>query len=520
MAINGVGIGAFMQGIAQGMQLGRAYNQAKSEYDDKEVTKNAMADANASRQSQLEAESARLMGIGNQPNAQASPQAPLSPPDANGVQTAPVDTSMPQATQIPADAGAQATPPTVGGPIAKAATMPPAPPSGPVAPPTSLAPGETNMNEPAPPRSAAAEKMAQAPAAAGGLAPTIVPPTKEEALAQAQKTVPSVMKIFREQGVPKIAEAYLANGDAAKAQAWTDWAEKEDTQQHMKTWAKAWRAAQMGDVEGAADHIFDLYKGYSDGVTPMSKEVVKDNDGNVTGFNVKLKVDGSGEERSTFIGRDQLLEMGVSSLAPPQMFEMEYKNKQLKDKQAAEAALEAGKAKTKLASDLVLEKVKQGGRVALEDAQQGNRVALAGINSDNNIKRDNNRATNDRTTNSEKVTNEISAKAEALQAAGYSQDFIRNALPSLLGAGEYKRATSPEEAKRLMFSERMKSDPTFASMEPSKQREVIDGDMNLVYGGKEGNQTGKASNPFAGGVGAAPGQRPMYDTKTGKVVMR
>lgn len=346
------------------------------------------------------------------------------------------------------------------------------------------------------------------------------PMTDAQARALAEKSAPSVMEFFRKKGVPKIAETYLAQGDPAKAQAWTDWADTQDSKRNMALWAKAWRATQVGDIEGAADHFMDLYKNYDDGVTPVSKEVVKDKEGNITGFNVKLKDDSTGEERSSFVDRNQMLEMGLAALAPPQMFEMAWKRQQAQDKAKSDAAAKVGEAKLKLATDAALETQRQRGRMDLQ-----------GVKHAGDLERDEQKSKLDAANQQNKVANELAAKTDALRSAGYSDDFIREALPEIIGVGQYKKATSPEEAKRLAFSDRMKNDPGFTRKNPDQQREIIEQDMKLIYGGltpstAPGGGSAPASSP-APASGAAPAAAnpaarglPVLDTKTGKVVYR
>lgn len=99
-------------------------------------------------------------------------------------------------------------------------------------------------------------------------------------------------------------------------------------------------------------------------------------------------------------------------------------------------------------------------------------------------------------------------------------------LPEVLGVSTHKKGASPEEARRLAMSDRMKNDPSFARMPAEKQRSIIEQDMNLIYGGMKSSTVGspKSGSPSSGGIGAAPGAsprgKPFLDTQTGKVVYR
>ncbi|MFP4901355.1 hypothetical protein ACLFKT_19815, partial [Paraburkholderia sp. BR14261] len=386
-----------------------------------------------------------------------------------------------------------------------------------LAPAASLSPGET-VNAPPTTTNTPIAKAADpgGPVAAGGMGAPPPQMTETQARALAEKKVPAVMDFFNKQGVPRIAQAYLAQGNAEKAQAWTDWAAKNESQKHLQTWAKMWRASQTGDVEAMGDHAMDLYNEYEDGSTATSKEVVKDKDGNVTGFNVKLKNDETGEERSTFIGKDQMLNMGLSALSPPQMFEAAYKAQQTKDAAAAKAAEKVGEARLKLAGDLAVENARQSGRTALQTQKASD-----------NIARDNNNAKNEAANRQNKVADELSAKVGALRAAGYSDQQIRDALPRMLGANEFKRGFSPEETRRQLTIE-MSKDALFNAQPAEKKRKAIDDAMNTIYGngasdiGGSTSQgaTGTTVNPFNGGDNPAKKGLPYLDTKTNKVVYR
>jgi len=320
--------------------------------------------------------------------------------------------------------------------------------------------------------------------------------TKEEALKYAGTKAPSLQDYQLKTMVPKMQEYYLGQGDVEKAEAWRSYAEKRETQKNMDTWGKAWRAASTGNYEKAADHVFDLYKSYDDGITPMSKEVVKDKSGKVTGFNVRLKNDKSGEEFVQFIDPKALTEMGLSALSAPSLFEKQYARQVAADKAKADLAKE--------------------GRVF------GRQVALEGIRHNNAIEKVTIQEQLKAAGGSSAVQKAITAKVNALKSAGYSEAFINEALPGIIGIGDYKKKTSPEEAKRMAFSDRMKTDPMFGRKPADEQQRIIEQDMKLIYGGVSptGGNTPSATglpkpNAPAGGKGI-----PVYDTKTKTMIYR
>jgi hypothetical protein len=517
MANYGIGIGSFAQGLSQGLVQGMKFGQqlkaSQQQNVIEEASQKALDQAKQDRSAAVDAQTRSLMGLGPQgPQApQASPtqaapetqrsipspqvagpqavspnQQPIPPsPD----QTNPQSPSSNQATSLPGSA---------------APTMPVAPSNMSSASPvtTPIPPGPTTSAISSMPIASGAGKASPSSSpVTQGLPTSTSPMTAAEARALADKSAPSVMDFFQKQGVPRIAEAYLAQGDPAKAQAWTDWADQTQNKQNMAVWAKGWRAVQMGDPEGAADNFMQLYKSYNDGTTPISKEVVKDKDGNLTGFNVKLKNDATGEVRSSFIDKNQLLNLGLAQLAPPQLFETAWQQKQAADKAKTAADAEVGKVKLNLAANSQLEGLKQQGRLQLQQ-KQGQQ--------------------------------QIDAKIGALKSAGYSDSFIKDALPDILGVNQYKKSTSPEEAKRLAFSDRMKNDPMFRMKPPDQQRSIIQQDMGLIYGGLKPSAyglTGEQPAPsvstqpaVAAGAAAATTTPPalgriVMDPKTGKPVI-
>lgn len=320
--------------------------------------------------------------------------------------------------------------------------------------------------------------------------------TKEEALKFASGQVAPLEEFQMDKLVPKMKEFYLSQGDAKSAAEFEAYAELSSTKKSMKTWANAYRAAMTGDYEKAAENIFKLYKSYNDGITPMSYKVVKDDKGNTTGFNVKLKNDKSGDEYEQFIDPKTLSRLGITALSPPEMFKMDREERAAADKQRNEIAKED----RKFGREVKMEGIKQGNVIEKVTIQEQLRRAGA--------------------TNT--VQNQINAKVNALKGAGYSDAFINEALPGIVGIGDYKKKTSPEEAKRLALSDRMKSDPTFSRKTPAQQQAIIDQDMKLIYGGVSptgGNAPSGAGLPTQ----AAPSPKkgvPVWDNKEKKMIYR
>lgn len=321
--------------------------------------------------------------------------------------------------------------------------------------------------------------------------------TRDEARAAADKATPDVMHFMSKTLVPRMQQAYFEQGNVEMADAWGKWAEDRDNKAAMKDWAGAFRAAQLGDFEKAADHVFDLYKRYDDGITPLSKETVKDNRGNVTGFNVRLKRDATGEEYSQFIDKRSLTEMGLSALSPQAMFETQFKRQQAADEAAAKNAAEIAKEQRALQADnykAARDNIYTKGLRQLDNQfqsqrdyrQQQDRIELKTIESQL-----------ESANASSKVRREVGAKVDALRVAGYSDEFINGVLPSLLGVGEYKKAMSPEDAKLKIRGELMANDREFQKMTEPERAAEVGRVMEFVYG-KPGNAAAPRSTAPTG----------------------
>lgn len=452
-------------------------------------------------------------------NAGGSP-APAAP--AQSAMTAPPPAAAPVAAApqaAPAQAAAPAPAPAPTPAPAQAAAAPAAAPAPAPAAPQAAAPAA----EPAQAAPAAAPAPAPAPAPSstqGAVAATGMPAAQEPAkpvkiegkyvvngkgyatMAEARKAaeaaVPTTMEFFMRKGVPKIAEEYVRQGDPAKAEAWMKWSEAAQNQASMKEWSAMYRAAQMGDFEKAADHAFKLYQRYEDGITPLSKEVVKNNNGEVTGFNVRLKNDKTGEVTSQFIDRRAMIEMGLAALSPPQMFEAMWKRQTEVDKVAAEAKIKAQDRREKLQDDLTRDRYKEDRADARQDRRNQQRVSeitlKAQLDASNAGAQDRAKAEN---------------KMRMLREAGFSDEQINGMVPALVGAGEHKKTTDPTERRALIYSDLTKNDPTFARKTKEEQDARVEQAMKVIYGNNDGQPAGQGA---AGQSGA--GQQPA-PAKTG-----
>lgn len=420
MANFGIGIGAFADGLVRGMNLGKQIKQARKENAADEAREKAFEDAQKERNAALEAETNRLMGIG-EPPTQAGGQAPVAQPvDAGG------GIALPEQPQQPAM-------------------------------------------------------------------------SREEARKKAEENLgdgsDGVYRIVSN----RMRDHYLKSGDIELADKWEKYAETREARTQIGHFGRALRSAAMGDHGGFLKNITPVLEAnYGQGFKIRKSSPVKDKEGNITGYNFEIFNTRTGEKTQNNLGLDDLYSIGLTMGSPQQGFDRWMARMQAAEQAKMKAAAEAGKIQMQTAKDL-----------ALEDARHNNRMLQIDHKSEADARNQSN-----------KVQQELEAKVGALKNAGYSDEFIRDALPQILGVGQYKRATSPEEARRLAFSDRMKNDMRFARLPPEKQREIIEQDMALIAGGIKPTQAPAAPAPQPQAAAPNPSARglPVLDTKTGKVI--
>lgn len=331
-------------------------------------------------------------------------------------------------------------------------------------------------------------------------------PDQASARAAAETKAPSADDFYVRTVVPKIADAYMKQGNVQAAEQWNNWAQQKSTQTGMKHWTKALQAGQIGDFKAYADNMVKAYNApgyYDDGLEADGYDLVKDKDGNTTGMTLKLRNKSTGEKFSqTVRGQEDMVKMGIGLLDPANAF---------KTTQAAVAAAQAARAKA-AEGDLKFKR---------DVYRDGIKVKAQGEQQD---RRDN--AAMDRLVTGKQIdqagkTAAVEAKANALRKAGYSDEFVKQAMPQLLGLGDYKKAAPPEEVRRMLHQEHLK-DFNYTRKTPEEQAAIIDKDVQLING------TGaSARNPMSKGLlpesevapkAGASGAPMIYDRQTGKMV--
>lgn len=329
-----------------------------------------------------------------------------------------------------------------------------------------------------------------------------------DARASAEKSAPSVDDFYVKNVVPKIAETYLKQGNVDQADKWNSWAQQKNTQTGMKHWTKALQAGQIGDFKGYADNMVKAYNApgyYDDGLEADGYDLVKDKDGNTTGLTLNLRNKSTGEKFSkTVNGQDDMVKMGIGLLDPANAF---------KTTQAAVATAQANKARAdqsnlKFKQDVYRDDRK--GQIQIQRQDQRDNASMDRLVTGKQL--------DEASTNST-----VDNKVRALKSAGYDDGFIKDALPQILGIGQYKKPAAPDEVRRMLHQEHLK-DFTYQRKSPEEQSKILDKDISII--GSAGNPMssgipaqGGAAKPATGAAKPAAGGAPMiYDTQTGQMV--
>ena len=304
----------------------------------------------------------------------------------------------------------------------------------------------------------------------------------DEAREPASQGVDSVMDRFMRDTAPKVAETYASQGNFEKAEGWNTWLRQRRSRSAIGEWSKAYMAARNGDWDSAASGFGEYYTNYiDDNVDYLGHEVERDGDGNVTGFQIRLLDNDAGDERTMNLSTEDLVDLGVAH-NPQTLFELEMQRSVKADEARLETAQDIAKANRDFGFDARLEGIKQTGRLERDqyqadlDAQESNR--------------------------------DVQNKIRMLRDSGYSQQFIDQMMPAIIGIGEYKKQAPPEEVARMIHQERLSaSGPygSYARMSPEEQRELIEKDIEMFYeiGDSYGNRnraegSGQSSPAFNG----------------------
>ena len=296
------------------------------------------------------------------------------------------------------------------------------------------------------------------------------------------KPQPSAIESQMQKTLAIARRKYAEAGDLENAEKLDKYIQSERGKAATKTFTDGWNALTVGnDVNKAVQKFGEYYtKFVDDGIDFTKGEITKDGQIAIT---TKRKDDGA--ENTITMSRGQLLRMGMA-YNPVKLYEMNLTE-----------AVDAEKSAAKTRSDIAKEDRTLNRDIEKMTIEKQLEAANIGA----------------------KERRSMNTKIEALRKSGYSEDFINRSMPAILGIGD-KKATSPEEARRLAYADRLKTDPMFGRKPKEERDRIISEDMGIVYaGGKPSDMPTAPATPAAGGLPkpAAKGV-PVYDTKTGQIV--
>ena len=316
----------------------------------------------------------------------------------------------------------------------------------------------------------------------------------------AEGRVGSLDEFYSKVAAPKIYEQYLEI-DPEKAEAWRAWSEAKEVKRGQKHWAQAVMKANMGDFDGFGQELVKAYntRGYfEDGTEVKDWQTLKDDKGNITGAKLTFKGPDGKEYSQVVNGMEDAYRVGAFMMSPENVFNTGWQEIQA----AKKAQLQMAQDQQKFQQNIYRDDRKAANQSVLQE--QRDAAALE-------------RTVTSKQMDAANKTAAVDSKVAALKRAGYTDAFINDALPAMLGIGEYKKAAAPEEVRRMLHQARLQSDYNYSRKTPEEQAAIIQQDMQLITGGE------KQRNPMSGGIqrqSAAPaGRGPLIlDTKTGQMV--
>lgn len=327
--------------------------------------------------------------------------------------------------------------------------------------------------------------------------------TRDEATKAAEAQAPDIMSIYREQFAPKVRDAYLAQGNPEKADAFQNWLETGQARDGLKLWRSTMFAAQRGDWETAGRGAFKMAGMVPGDFTPLSSDSVKDTEGNIAGFNTRYRVNATGEERDMTIDTDTLLNQGLAQLAPHQFFEKKWEMAQA-DRRARLAA-QVDEARNQRDFD--------------------RQARLKGIDFDYALRRGAAEAAREVGVSGGKKVAELRAVTDYLKGQGLSDGSIRSLAPQIAGLQQKGEVTPKDIAEmKINAAKTLTSDPAsgFASKAPQRQAKMVEGLMDSIFPNWRDYERGEPRTvqdrpapmtPAAGGM-------ILYDPATGNIIRR
>lgn len=507
------GLGGFMNGFAGGMKIGEQLRTRFAEAEAQKEREAAVEDGRRQYQEQVAQQQKAIDGVVEQQGV----------PGGNGTTVTPVQERQVAAENLPPVDGGQ--PVQQGAPVelpppgqapaqAQQQAAPQAPPqvAPPQAPPPVAAQG-------LPPMQGQTERVIETP----GIDPEGKRRSDAQTLQLAKVAAGSERDAIDKAISSRMRNFYMDRGEIELADKWDKYAEGQQGKKQIKAFAGALKAYSAGNMQGFVESMIPVLKdSYGEGFAIQNYEPVKTKEGETTGYNFSIRNTRTGEVTQNSVPIGQLVQVGMSLGSPEAIHKRFIDAEQAKAKGASEAMAKRGEMDLKHRQSVDLERVRQGGQVALEGVKSQTQAQRDADLHEKNLERDSYKGKIDSANQKNRVQQELDAKVGALTKAGYSEEFIKGALPDILGVNQHKKSTSPEEAKRLAHSDRIKNDMSYSRKTADEQRKILEQDMALIYGGMKPSDAPAGAKPGAGEAAPGPAARglPVLDKKTGEIVYR
>lgn len=430
----GAGMAGFMNGLANGMSLARQYNEADKEYQIRKVREQGIAEAKAMQA----AATPKVTDNGDMQNLTSRPQASADPA-----------LKAPQQGDTIEQALGQQQP---NAPTEFARSIPP-----------EQAPlSSTPMASQDPKAAPMAQGFTPAPVKRFTVGGKEVD-TQAQASKIVQDETPDIETFYAKTLVPRMKEAYMAQGKPEQAEAWQKYADDTKTKGHMRDWATAFQYAQVGKYTEAAKSLMKLHPDFDDGLELVSSEATTGPDGQ-EGFTMVLRGE-DGKEQKVYHDAKTITEMGLAQLSPVEMFNKRFALQQQADLLKARAVIDE-------TNDLRTSK-RQADGIA---GRAANKKSEMETKAEQDKKRDEAKE---------------AAKMERLKESHrlrLTEIAERNVAKS--GA---KKSDSPEAVRKAAIGMASR-DPMWATMDEGERKEAADFMVEYIKG------EGGAAAPAAGGI--------------------
>lgn len=342
----------------------------------------------------------------------------------------------------------------------------------------------------------------------------------KDAAANTDGQLDNMVNYFSQNVVPKAVQHYLSTGDIDKANALQKWGSDANVLQGAKYGAGMMRAAAMKDLDGVGQYMLKAYNqpGYfEDGNTATGYNVLKNDKGEPTGLEITLKGADGKESKHTFNSVDEVYKVAQTFGNPLTVFNTGMQAWQQQQQQAAKTQAELAKEGREWKRTLAGKELDQ-------------QYKLEGQNNEAQLKAAA-EAEKRRTGGDSKKVQDAEAVAGFLKSQGYSDEYIRQNAPALVGIQNQSRSMSARIQDVIKLQ--TENSREFRKLTPDQQVQEARKFIDMIDRNAQG-----ATPTDGGGMGLTPqsgqtqqnaqqpaqtqgqGLTPFYDTRTNSIIYR